>query len=720
MHIRFVTTHRRGHTYRSPQLVQSYRRKKDGKPVQRVLATLSMLSSRALENLRVALEAGRLGQGVVLAEVPPRSLREVQVVANYRFLAVLAALHAWRELDLDLVLRSSRAANHAEIEVEAVVAALTIHRCVAPASKLAATRWYPGTALPELQGIDPARFHNTRIHEALSALDAAEDSIQEHLPPHLLERLGPLRAMFLDLTDTWFEGRGPPMAALTQTKEGLLRRRIGLALLCAQDGDPLRWKTLVGKFNDGKVMAGITEQLKALPWVGPSPVVMDRAMGNGVTLLGLLETGLRFVTAIPVSEFDSWNAAIPWQAFADLELSLTPRGRQEDLARVREVASSVSMIQVQPNRRWVVDLGVVTHRTLRRPPPPGHGLTATMLREAIAFEAETQCGDSSQEQIAERHSSSARTVRRYRPLARITGPARKRILSGEGERLGYTQLRDLARRLPQDQEKAFEELLERAPAHRRGQHPKVGAHEADSPPMALRLVLTFNPEAFLNQRSDTREDLQRLEDFRQDLNRRLRSKSSRRRPGSIEHEVGEQLDRLKFTNRFTLHVDHQDDRPQVRLERNERKWELHQRYDGVNIIVAHPELRLGAAELVELYFAKDAVEKDIQTIKGEVEIRPVRHRTDPKVRAHVTLCIFALLLDRWIERKLAAAGHAMKASTALEMMGSVHLNHLRAENVSLYTITQLTAEQRNLVEALGLAETLDEKNLTALLTPRFR
>ncbi|MFH1464996.1 MAG: hypothetical protein ABIO70_11485 [Pseudomonadota bacterium] len=34
-----------------------------------------------------------------------------------------------------------------------VIEALTLHRCVAPGSKLAASSWYPTTALPELLGV---------------------------------------------------------------------------------------------------------------------------------------------------------------------------------------------------------------------------------------------------------------------------------------------------------------------------------------------------------------------------------------------------------------------------------------------------------------------------------------------------------------------------------------------------------------------------------------
>ncbi|MBI2566097.1 MAG: transposase [Candidatus Schekmanbacteria bacterium] len=81
---------------------------------------------------------------------------------------------------------------------------------------------------------------------------------------------------------------------------------------------------------------------------------------------------------------------------------------------------------------------------------------------------------------------------------------------------------------------------------------------------------------------------------------------------------------------------------QYRIERE--SWAPGRRHDGFYLIVVHPDLSLPAAELVDLYFSKDLIEKGFRIIKSELELRPVSHRTDAKVRAHVSLCILALLV----------------------------------------------------------------------------
>lgn len=53
-----------------------------------------------------------------------------------------------------------------------------------------------------------------------------------------------------------------------------------------------------------------------------------------------------------------------------------------------------------------------------------------------------------------------------------------------------------------------------------------------------------------------------------------------------------------------------------------------------------------------MYREKDIVEKDFQVIKSVLEIRPIRHRSDEKVKAHVTICMLALLLERILRKNL--------------------------------------------------------------------
>jgi len=170
MHLRLVKAKSGKTVRRYAQLVQSYRRE-DGMPVHRVLANLGQLSDQEVANLRAALAASRQGKSLVLRDAPAWKAR---VLDNLDYLDVALAVEMWRSWKLSELLHRLVPEGKAAVRAAEVICGLTIQRCVAPASKLAAQRWFPRTALPELLGVEPARFQNTRIHRVLEQLDGVE------------------------------------------------------------------------------------------------------------------------------------------------------------------------------------------------------------------------------------------------------------------------------------------------------------------------------------------------------------------------------------------------------------------------------------------------------------------------------------------------------------------------------------------------------------------
>lgn len=447
MFIRMTTSRRGSKTYRYPQLVESYR-KPNGTPTHRVLCSLKGLSDVAVDNLRAAFEAGRKGQAVVLEPEAADALRSVMAEANLRYLDVAVAYELWRQLGLDSLLAELLPHTEAKVRAEEVIAALVIHRCTAPGSKLAAARWYPRTALPELQHIAPGRFHNTRVHRTLDSLDQVEAQLQARLPEHLRAEQGSFVSLFLDITDTWFEGRGPAMAYDARTKEGLLRHKIGLALLCDQRGFPLRWETLPGNYYEARAMGTLVEQVAALDWAHEVPVVLDRMMGTGKALAQLAGTGVRFVTALPVSEFDSWTSKVPWQPLAEVVLSGTQADANKDLARLEAAAKRAKLKKVHSDR-WVLDLGVATRTDLGADArqDSSAGPIAQAMRRCAAMKADLDAEVvRSTNELAEHEGVSPRSIRRYLQLARLAPAVQRRVLAGEAEGLGITRLCAIARR----------------------------------------------------------------------------------------------------------------------------------------------------------------------------------------------------------------------------------------------------------------------------------
>ena len=707
MYLRLSTVHRGDRTYRYAQLVVSERRA-DGTPTNRVVASLGALSDAAIAGVRAALAASREGKVLVLPshadEVPERA----RALGNFRYLDLAVLLHIWRETGLSRLVEELTASATRDVSVEGSVAALVLHRCVAPGSKLSATRWYGTTALPEIQGVIPNQFNNTRIHRALAAVDAAESAIQERLASVVTASEGAFTSLFIDATDTWFVGQGPPLAHKGLDKEGIYRRRIGLVLLCDKRGFPLRWHTLSGRYHDPTALAEMAEEAAKLPWAQGLPVVTDRALGGAGWTAKLHDLKVSHLTAIPATEFESCGAPIPWNAIDDLQSDgLT-------VEQIAEQALAAGFVR-QRDDRYLLDLGLFDKA--RAADEARISQAKLLVRTIESIEANP--GLSSTE-MAEKLGISPRHLRRYRKFLTLGPTVRQCLLAGQADALGELQLYAVAEAPVDRQAKVLDALIEVAPVRRmRSRRSRTNA----SLTYRAHAVLTLNPARLVEDRKQDEVNLQHLIALTSEVNRRLATPTSRRTDASALAEIERIVKRYALGCVCTTHMHVADGVRRVVLKRNDAAWARRRRGDGLNLIVASPDIPGTGQEIVALYFAWDAVEKDFQTIKSFIKLRPIRHRTDLKLRAHVTICVLALLLQRMLAARLDAARlettpEKPTPQKVFELLEPVRLNLLEHGGTSYYTVTQPGTQVSEILRVLGLENLVDDAKVGQEIQPR--
>jgi hypothetical protein len=324
VHLRLSSVTRSGKTYQYAQLVESVRRDHDGMPAHRVVANLGRISDPVqLENLKAAFAANRSGQRLApvmaTAAEPAASAappRRPQAIVRYLDVAVVVEL--MRQLGLTEELGQMLPKEESDVAPERVVTALVVQRCLDPQSKLEAVRWFARTALPELLGVSPAQFNNTRVHRVLERLETVERELMRALSRRAYEQHGRFATMFLDVTDTWFEGEGPELARKGKTKEGLVKKKIGIVLLCNEQGQPLRWEVVKGGSGEGPQMMQLMRTVQQVPWLEQTPIVCDRALGCTAYIHELLDADVQFITSLLKPEFDSYGVKLPSAILAEL------------------------------------------------------------------------------------------------------------------------------------------------------------------------------------------------------------------------------------------------------------------------------------------------------------------------------------------------------------------------------------------------------------------
>ncbi|MGH9189621.1 MAG: IS1634 family transposase [Acidimicrobiales bacterium] len=115
--------------------------------------------------------------------------------------------------------------------------------------------------------------------------------------------------------------------------------------------------------------------------------------------------------------------------------------------------------------------------------------------------------------------------------------------------------------------------------------------------------------------------------------------------------VGKVIDRHKVAKHFRLEIG--DD--QLSVGRDEAAIVAEAALDGLYVIrTSVAETRLAAPEVVRSYKLLTRVERAFRAFKGsDIAVRPIRHWTEPRVRAHVLLCMLAYYVQWHLERAWA-------------------------------------------------------------------
>ena len=137
-----------------------------------------------------------------------------------------------------------------------------------------------------------------------------------------------------------------------------------------------------------------------------------------------------------------------------------------------------------------------------------------------------------------------------------------------------------------------------------------------------------------------------------------------------------------------------------------------QRFDGCYIIHTDVEKEhMDTLDVVKAYKSLAFVERAFRNLKTvQLEIRPVYHKNDDRIRGHVFLCMLAYYLQWHMEQRLAALFKADGVGEArrwtfrgvIDCLAQITRNTVRAKGVEFYQNSTPTAEQQQILDLLGI------------------
>ncbi|MFY9991239.1 MAG: IS1634 family transposase [Rhodoplanes sp.] len=129
-----------------------------------------------------------------------------------------------------------------------------------------------------------------------------------------------------------------------------------------------------------------------------------------------------------------------------------------------------------------------------------------------------------------------------------------------------------------------------------------------------------------------------------------------------------------------------------------------QAYEGKYVIQTE-EPDLSAVDAVRLYKELSEVERCFASLKNVIDMRPIYHRTDHRVQAHIYVAALAFLLHRAIEKKLKAARLDLSATEALTVLKSIRVVDIAlGDGTSKRSVTAPTQRAAAVLRALGITD----------------
>ena len=167
-----------------------------------------------------------------------------------------------------------------------------------------------------------------------------------------------------------------------------------------------------------------------------------------------------------------------------------------------------------------------------------------------------------------------------------------------------------------------------------------------------RLVVCRNA-ALAKERARKRQEL--LDATERGLSRIAMATRRKRRPLRGEAEIGLKLGKVIDRHKMAKHFEIAITEDSFTYRRREEAIQAEARLDGLYVIRSNlPREAMSAEHLVAGYKSLAQVERAFRSLKAvDLQIRPVHHWREPRVRAHLFLCMLAYHVEWHMRQRLA-------------------------------------------------------------------
>lgn len=220
------------------------------------------------------------------------------------------------------------------------------------------------------------------------------------------------------------------------------------------------------------------------------------------------------------------------------------------------------------------------------------------------------------------------------------------------------------------------------------------------------VVVTYNPATARKQDYTLQSKLETIRQLLLSMRNNVREKAPHwKKPDVIRERYVRLCERLHVSSDYyTLYFKHTHDGLLMSFRKDPYRVSRQQAMFGKNIIITD-NTDWTTREIVEASLDRWQVEDWFRLSKNDdlVSTRPIRHRTDSKIRCYLFTCVAAMPYLRMLQLRLCAAGVSRTAEDVMEDMQHLH-SVLKLNKRAIKSIRRLetsTKTQSEVLTALG-------------------
>ena len=212
----------------------------------------------------------------------------------------------------------------------------------------------------------------------------------------------------------------------------------------------------------------------------------------------------------------------------------------------------------------------------------------------------------------------------------------------------------------------------------------------------LRFVLAYSPVIARDARRNREERLRSADVFIGEVLRKLANPPVRGRRMTPQGAYDRIRDHLR-DRRLLSFYDVSIDEGEVKVIPNQKAREWEEKIDGM-LLVETTDLDGLPEAVIRRYKELAEIERGFRALKSTLEIRPLNHWTEKRIRAHVFLCILALQMERWMRKKLVG----ISVPKAIQILRRIKAVMVSSPEKTSLVVTRAKKDQKEILRRLGI------------------